>query len=73
MQGNSARDTPPSFRDRLLELAFDPLFNLFFWRAGGLGFGGVFVLVILLFVGAYQVTPGREMYDFGWPRERPTR
>jgi hypothetical protein len=69
MQGNSARDTPPSFRDRLLELAFDPLFNLFFWRASRLGFGAVFVLVILLAAGAYQITPGRKFHDFGWPRE----
>jgi hypothetical protein len=69
MQGTSAKNTPPSFRDRLLELAFDPLFNLFFWRAGGIGFWGIVVLVILLLVGAYQVTPGHEFYNFGWPRE----
>jgi hypothetical protein len=69
MQGTSAKATPPSFRDRLLELAFDPLFNLFFWRAGAIGGAGIFVLIILLGAGAYQVTPGREFHDFGWPRE----
>jgi hypothetical protein len=69
MQGTPKTGASPSFWDRLLGLAFDPLFNMFFWRGPRIAFWGILSLVILLVVGGYQVTPGREFYDFGWPRE----
>lgn len=61
-----ARDDPrPDFRDRLLELVTDPVMHLFLWRAAGAW--GLFVLVIALFAGGYQITPGREWVDLGLP------
>lgn len=63
--GKATEGDPRGFRDRFLELVFDPLMHMFLWRpAGG---WGLFALIILLLAGGYQVTPGREWVDLGWP------
>lgn len=63
MQDTPEPNTKASLGDRLLELTVGPFFDLFCWRRHW----GFFVLMILLIVGGYQMIPGREFFDLGWP------